>query len=98
MVATERSLKIIPTFMKLDLSVVDPQEPGLEFSGGSTVYHVTSGSPWQRGTCSDGTSNPNRSAGQSAIDVQSCHQRHTLPTVDRPPFFYIPFQMGHYRN
>ena len=53
MVATERSLKRIPTFittfMKLDLSVVDPQKPGLEFGGSSTVRHVTSGSPGQHG-------------------------------------------------
>ena len=56
MVATERSLKRIPTFMKLDLSVVDPQEPGLELSGSSTVRHVISGSPRERGACSDGTS------------------------------------------
>ena len=70
MEATERSLQRIPTFMKFDLSVVDLQEPGLEFSGSSTVRHMTSGSPWQRGACSDRTSNPNRSAGQSAIDVQ----------------------------
>ena len=98
MVATERSLKRIPTFMKLDLSVVDPQEPGLEFSGSSTVRNVTSGSPWQHGACRDGTSNPNRSAGQSAIDVQSCHQGHTLPIVVWSPSFFIPFPNGQSRN